>query len=155
MPHRPPKWGAIRARAGAGAVVRLFPDYAGSVLWFPEPVDYAASLLDDALVTDLIRWEIGYYDALDADFDWQSPALARAFTADGVALALRLAVQLGAGFDIEFASYEAGVAMRRFRSELPADNPRAAAAFTALAGRESLPPRRRPVPTAALTGPPR
>jgi len=155
MPHRPPKWGAIRARAGAGAVVRLFPDYAGSVLWFPEPVDYGASLLDDALVTDLIRWEIGYYDALDADFDWQSPALARAFTADGVALALRLAVQLGAGFDIEFASYETGVATRRFRSQFAADNPQAAAAFTELAGQTGLLPRRRTVAGTALTGPPR
>ncbi|WEO78265.1 hypothetical protein BJQ94_04290 [Cryobacterium sp. SO2] len=114
--------------------MRLFPDYAGSVLWFPHPVAYADTGLDPALVTDLIRWEIGYYDSLDADFDWRSADLASAFTADGVALALRLAVQLGAGFDIEFASYEAGVATRRFRSEFPADNPGAAAAFTALAG---------------------
>jgi len=121
--------------SSAGSIVRLVPDYAGTVLWFPHPVPYAATFLHPELVTDLIRWEIGYYDALDADSDWRTPALASRYTADGVALALRLAVQLGAGFDIEFASYEAGVASRRFRSELPADNARAAAAFTALAGR--------------------
>jgi hypothetical protein len=140
MPHRPP-WGRgeFGPTAGRDSVVRLFPDYAGSVLWFPHPVDYAATGLDGGLVADLIRWEIDYYDALDADFDWRSPDLARAFTTDGVALAYRLAVQLGAAFDIEFASYEAGVATRRFRSELPADNPRAAAAFTALAGSHARP----------------
>ncbi|WP_297372724.1 hypothetical protein [Cryobacterium sp.] len=136
-------------------MVRLLPDYAGSVLWFPEPVDYAASFLDGALVSDLIRWEIGYYDSLDADFGWQSPALASAFTAEGVALALRVAVQLGTGFDVEFASYEAGVATRRFRSEFPADNPAAAAAFTALAGPDPARPRPSALTPAGRTGPPR
>jgi hypothetical protein len=114
------------------AVVRLVPDYAGSVIWFPYAVDYAVTALDPSLVADLIRWEIGYYDSLDEDFGWRSPPLARAFTAGGVSLALRLAVQLGAGFDVEFASYETGVAPRRFRSVFPADNPSAAAAFNAL-----------------------
>jgi hypothetical protein len=143
MPHRPPNRGATgRPAQRADPVVRLFPDYAGSVLWFPQPVDYAISGLEAALVTDLIRWEIAYYDALDADSNWLSTHLASGFTADGVALALRLAVQLGAGFDIEFATYEAGVATRRFRSEFPADNPRAAAVFTALAAPTPHPARR-------------
>jgi hypothetical protein len=169
MPHGTWTRGAAdRPDRRAASVVRLFPDYAGSVLWLPnpvnaqpvnaqpvnaQPVNYSASGLDAALVTDLIRWEIAYYDALDADFDWRSAALASAFTADGVALALRLAVQLGAGFDIEFASYEAGVATRRFRSELPADNPRAAAVFTALTGPEPRPAPslvRRPALSSAL-----
>jgi hypothetical protein len=164
MPHGTWTRGAAdRPDRRTASVVRLFPDYAGSVLWLPkpvnaqpvnaQPVNYSASGLDAALVTDLIRWEIAYYDALDADFDWRSAALASAFTADGVALALRLAVQLGAGFDIEFASYEAGVATRRFRSEFPADNPRAAAVFTALAGPEPRPVSslvRRPALSSAL-----
>jgi hypothetical protein len=165
MPHRSPNRGAPdRPTRRADTVVRLFPDYAGSVLWFPQPdtaqpVDYADSCLDPALVTDLIRWEIAYYDALDANFDWRTAALASTFTADGVALALRLAVQLGSGFDIEFASYETGVATRRFRSEFPADNPRAAAVFTALAGPASSlaarPARRRAVSSALSACPPR
>jgi len=118
--------------SGAAVLVQLLPDYAGTVLWCPQPIPYAASHLDPALVTDLIRWEIDYYDALTDDFGWRSPELAAAFTATGIGLALRLAVQLGCGFDIEFASYEAGVATRRFRSECPADNPRATAAFSPL-----------------------
>ncbi|MBX0300782.1 hypothetical protein K2F54_12440 [Cryobacterium sp. 1639] len=132
MQYQPP-WGRGDFGPGNGRVVRLFPDYAGSVLWFPHPVDYTVSCLDGGLVTDLIRWEIDYYDALDADFQWRTPAHAADFTAAGVALALRLALQLGSGFDVEFASYEPGVTTRRFRSELAPDNPRAAAAFTALA----------------------
>jgi len=115
-------------------VVRLYPDYAGTVLWLAGPVGYADSLLDPALVDDLLRWEISYYDALDADFRWRSPALSTAFTESGCRLALRLAVELGDGFDIEFASYEPGVATRRFRSDSAADNPRAAAALAALTG---------------------
>jgi len=114
-------------------LVRLMPDYAGTVLWCPHPVAYAATELDPALVADLIRWEIDYYDALTDDFGWRSAELAGAFTATGIRLAMRLAVQLGSGFDIEFATYEAGVATRRFRSECPADNPRATSAFAALA----------------------
>lgn len=142
MLYQPP-WGRGEFGPGEGRVVRLCPDYAGSVLWFPHPVDYALTCLDDTLVTDLIRWEIGYYDALDADFRWRTPEHARTFTTDGAALAVRLAVQLGAGFDVEFASYEPGAAMRRFRSELPPDNPAAAAAFTALAAEPPTVPRDR------------
>ena len=121
------------AGTASTVLVRLLPDYAGTVLWCPHPVAYAATHLDPALVADLIRWEIGYYDALTDDCGWRSAELASEFTATGIRLALRLAVQLGSGFDIEFASYEAGVATRRFRSECPADNPRATAAFTLLA----------------------
>jgi hypothetical protein len=120
------------AGTGSTVLVRLLPDYAGTVLWCPHPVAYAATHLDPALVADLIRWEIGYYDGLTDDFDWRSPELAAEFTAAGIRLALRLAVQLGSGFDIEFASYETGAATRRFRSECPADNPRATAAFLPL-----------------------
>ena len=138
MQYQPP-WGRGDFGSGHGRVVRLFPDYAGSVLWFPHPVDYALTRLDGGLVTDLIRWEIDYYDGLDADCRWRTPAHATAFTADGVALALRLALQLGSGFDVEFASYEPGVAVRRFRSELLPDNAGAAAAFTALAARSEAP----------------
>ena len=125
----------------AGLVLQLFPDYAGTVLWLESSVPYDATGLDPALVTDLIRWEIAYYDALDDNLAWRSPAHASRFTATGVSLALRLAMQLGSGFDIEFASYEAGVASRRFRSDFAADNPAAAAAFSALAGASRLAPR--------------
>ena len=38
-------------------LVRLFPDYADTVISFPYPVDYADTGLDDDLVTDLRRWE--------------------------------------------------------------------------------------------------
>lgn len=119
--------------SSAAVLIRLAPDYAGTVLWCPHPVAYAATQLDPGLIADLIRWEIDYYDALTDDFGWRGPELAAEFTATGIRLAMRLAVQLGSGFDIEFASYEAGAATRRFRSECPADNPRATAAFAALA----------------------
>lgn len=127
-----PDEGAGGAAEVERGVVRLAPDYAGTVIWFPHAVPYAQTHLDPSLVTDLIRWELSYYDSLTEDFGWRSPQAAVEYTAAGIRLALRMALQLGPAFDIEFASYEDGVAPRRFRSDCPADNPRAAAAFTEL-----------------------
>lgn len=111
----------------------MFPDYAGTVLWFHDPVDYDLAQLSDGLVHDLSRWEQSYYDALTPDFGWKSADLALRFTTEGNRLAQCVADELGEGFEIEFASYEEGVPTRRFRGKGPALNLRASAAFDALA----------------------
>ena len=41
----------------ATTVVRLFPDYAGSVIWFPGPVSYDETQLDSQLIADLQTWK--------------------------------------------------------------------------------------------------
>ncbi len=119
--------GAIRP------TVRIFPDYAGTVLWFRDPVVYDLAQLSDVLVHDLSRWEQSYYDALTPDFGWKSANLARRFTTEGNRLAQCVADEVGDGYEIEFASYEEDVPTRRFRGKGPALNLRASAAFDALA----------------------
>lgn len=75
-------------------VVRLFPDYANTVLWFPYPVDYADSRLDDDLVADLRDWEDSY-DAGRDKYRWRSRELERAFESRGVLLAPGLQMPWG------------------------------------------------------------
>lgn len=49
--------------------VRMFPDYADTVLWFEGPVDYDLTGLTPDLLHDLTAWEQSYYDSLTSDFD--------------------------------------------------------------------------------------
>ncbi|MGW6171859.1 hypothetical protein ACWF5H_00040 [Arthrobacter sp. NPDC055138] len=107
--------------------VRMFPDYADTVLWFDGPVDYAECGLSERLIRDLTRWEQGYYDAL-VDVEWRAPELAAQFTEDGIRLAQQVAGELGEDFEVEFRSYENGAGVRRFRGRGPG-SPEATAAF--------------------------
>ncbi|HRO31757.1 hypothetical protein [Citricoccus sp.] len=114
---------------GQRPVVRMFPDYADTVLWFGGPVPYDESGLTDGLVRELEDWEQSYYDSLTPDEDWKSAELARQFTAEGNRLAQRVADELGDGYQVQFSTYETGVPPRRFRGTRPVLNPRATAAF--------------------------
>lgn len=114
-------------------MVRMFPDYADTVLWFGGPVPYDESGLTEGLVRELDDWEQSYYDSLTPDEDWKSAELARQFTAEGNRLAERVADELGDGYEVQFSSYEPGVPSRRFRGAHLALNPRATAALAELA----------------------
>ena len=114
----------------ATTVVRLFPDYADSVIWFRGPVSYEATHLDARLIADLQTWDATYYAGLSSDYSWRTPQLMTQFHAEGARLARRLADQLGDGFLVE---YDLGESHRRVRGAGPARNPDAAAAFSRLA----------------------
>ncbi|MEO9248343.1 hypothetical protein ABDK96_11680 [Citricoccus nitrophenolicus] len=118
---------------GRPLMVRMFPDYADTVVWFGGPVQYDVSGLTEGLVRALEDWEQSYYDSLTTDENWKSAEVARQFTAEGNRLAERVADELGDGYEVQFSSYEPGVLPRRFRGAHPALNPRAAAAFAELA----------------------
>jgi hypothetical protein len=118
---------------GQPQMVRMFPDYADTVLWFGGLVSYDESGLTEGLVRELEDWEQSYYDSLTPYEDWKSAELARQFTADGNRLAERVAEELGDGYEVQFNSYEPGVPPRRFRGARPGLNPRATAAFAELA----------------------
>ncbi|WP_346035838.1 hypothetical protein [Brevibacterium picturae] len=109
--------------------VRIFPDYADTVLWLDGPVDYVGSGLSSELICVLQEWEQSYYDSLDSDLEWKSPSAARAFTAMGIDMAGRVANELGAEFAIEFASYEADAPTHTVRSRRSANNMQASATF--------------------------
>ena len=111
----------------------MFPDYAGTVLWFGGPVRYEDSGLTQELIHALQSWEESYYHSMTPDFEWVSAEAAHRFTAEGNRLAERLADELGEGYEIGFASYEDDVPARTFHASGPAHNANAVAAFNALA----------------------
>jgi hypothetical protein len=111
-------------------VVRMFPDYAGTVLWYGDgPVDYEDAHLPARLVADLEAWEASYYDGLDDEMEWRSRDLEMGHAARGAELARRVAEALGSAFVIQGVGGKA-------RSDRAPTSPEAAAAFTALADDE-------------------
>ena len=112
--------------------IRLFPDYADTVLWVREPIDYQDTELSRRLVSDLQAWEQFYYDSLDADFNWVSTTAVRAYSEEGTRLARRVADEVGPDFVIEFSSRSGNAEEVQARSDSPASNPAAEAAFTSL-----------------------
>ena len=116
--------------------IRLYPDYADTVLWLYGPVAYADAKLSPALTADMEAWEASYYASLDSNQSWKHPMTAAPFTAAGRKLALRLAEELGDGFEVDFHSYAPRSIRKRFRSEQPSQNPGAADAFRAMVAAE-------------------
>lgn len=112
--------------------VRMFPDYADTVLWLVYPVDYEDTALSPGLIRELEAWERSYYESLDADFNWKSAEDVRAFTKTGIDLAGQVANQLGEEFAVEFASYEHAAPTYTVQSRRRADNEEASAAFSTI-----------------------
>ena len=79
----------------ATSVVRLFPDYAGTVIWFIGPIAYGETRLDAGLVADLQAWEASYYAGLTSDYSWRSPDVEAHFNKLGAGLARRLPTRSG------------------------------------------------------------
>lgn len=114
---------------GAPIRIRIFPDYAHTVLWLFGPVNYTDAVLSPGLSADMAAWEATYCDSLDGNESWKSRSGAAQFTATGKSLAERLAAELGKDFDVEFHSYEPGSRRELFHTGAAAGNPAAAAAF--------------------------
>ncbi|MBD8045379.1 hypothetical protein H9638_16345 [Arthrobacter sp. Sa2BUA2] len=117
---------------GRRITVRMFPDYAGTVLWLGEPVGYERTGLTPELIRALQSWEESYYESLAPGLDWMSVDAAHRFTAEGNRLAGLVADELGERYDVAFTSYEDGAPAGIFHSPGPAGNAKAAAAFDAL-----------------------
>lgn len=125
MAHRPPA-----PHTYATSVVRLFPGWADSVVWFPSPVAYADTHLDASLVADLVEWERSFYAGLGPDLSWPSPQLEADFLAVGARLARRLADQIGDEFQVQ---HDTAAGHRLVRAAGPARNREAEAAFRGFA----------------------
>ena len=83
-------------------VVRMFPDCAGTVLWYGGgPVGYEDAHLPAGLVADLQAWEASYEDGLDDEMEWRSRDLEKAHAVRGAELARRVAKALGSAFVIQ------------------------------------------------------
>lgn len=112
--------------------IRMFPDYACSVLWIRDPINYLKSGLSTGLVAELQAWEQSYYDSLNDEIDWVSDAAARAFTEEGVRLARLVSAEVGPQFVVRFSSYETGAETVYSRAEQATENSNAESAFTSL-----------------------
>jgi hypothetical protein len=119
----------------ATEIVRVFPDYAGSVIWFSDPMPYSETELSSDLVGRLTSWEAHYYAALTDNFEWRSLDTLHTFSADGLELAREVSNEIGREFSVEYRSFENTAAVAHLRSEEPASNPAARAAFSARAQR--------------------
>ncbi|PRY68342.1 hypothetical protein B0I08_10444 [Glaciihabitans tibetensis] len=120
----------------ATEIVRVFPDYAGSVIWFIDPVPYAESQFSAGLAARLVSWEGQYYASLDDDLRWRSLDTLHTFSAEGLELAREVSGEIGPEFLVEYRSSEDSGAVAQLRSETPASNPAARAAFRTRAARE-------------------
>lgn len=110
----------------ATSVVRLFSDYADSVICFSGPVAYEDTRLEHDLVVDLRSWDATYYAGLTFDDEWRSPDLAGRYYRAGARLARRVAEQTDDDFQVQ---YDQGDTHRRVRAAGPARNEEAASAF--------------------------
>ena len=118
-------------------IIRMFPDYADTVLWFGDgPVEYSDTGLTAALVDDLQHWEQTFYESRTADFEFVSRAAEVSHAEEGVKLAERVSAEVGPRFAIACDSVEGRDETVLLRAERPAENPAAEAAFTRL--REEL-----------------
>ena len=135
--------GAVRrARYGLGMnersrdghlIVRMFPDHAGTVLWSGGAVDLDEARLSPRLQDDLRAWDAFHRSRLDPDARSHAPEDEHEFAVTGVALAGRVADELGRGVEVHLI-----VEGRRvFGSAEPPTNPRAAKALHVRAERQA------------------
>jgi hypothetical protein len=114
------------------SVVRVFPDYADSVLWFiGGPVDYADAKVTVPLTTDMRAWETSYYAGLGADMEWRSTGLETHHYREGLRLARALSDELGDAFEVEVFALDKKRKEYKVRllGQRQGSNPRAMAAF--------------------------
>jgi len=112
------------------SVVRLFPDYGESPIWFAIGyVTYERAHLSEALESDLREWEKSFYRDHDDHNHWNAPQAGEASAQRGLELAERLSIELGDTFVVEADTDAKGRRKKRFRSTGPATNSEAAEAF--------------------------
>lgn len=114
-------------------IVRVFPDYAGTVLWSGGAVGYEEAHLSQELEDDLQAWESFYRSRLDPDRATHASQDEYDFAVTGRALAGRLSDELGRGVEVHIIVEGRPV----FRSAEAPINPRAAKAFHARAERQA------------------
>lgn len=84
------------------SVVRVFPDYADTVLWFVGgPVDYSDAKVTESLAADMSAWEDSYYAGLDDEMGWKSTDLETHHYREGLRIARALSDERGDSFEVE------------------------------------------------------
>ncbi len=111
------------------SLIRLFPDYADTVIWFiVGPLSYEESGVSKTLRQDMEAWESHYYEAMATDLTWRSREDQDYHAEEGRRLAKRLSVEVGRAFEVEY--FDQRDLKLRVRSDKPATNEAAETAFT-------------------------
>jgi hypothetical protein len=111
------------------SLIRIFPDYADSVIWFiVGPLSYEESGVSRTLRRSMEAWESHYYETMDTDFTWRSREDQNYHAEEGRRLAERLSVEVGPAFEVQY--FDQHDRKLRVRSDKPATNEAAEAAFT-------------------------
>jgi hypothetical protein len=120
----------------ATLVVRLFPDYGESPIWFAIGyVTYERAQLSEALESDLREWDESFYRDHDDHSRWNTPQAGEVFVQRGLELAERLSVELGDTFVVEADTDVRGHRKKRFRSTRAPTNSKASESFRARSDR--------------------
>jgi hypothetical protein len=111
------------------SLIRIFPDYADSVIWFIiGPLSYDESGVSKTLRHDMEAWETHYYETMGSDYSWRSREDQDYHAAEGRRLAECLSVEVGRAFEVEY--FDQRDRKLRVSSDRPAANEAAEAAFT-------------------------
>lgn len=112
------------------SVVRVFPDYADSVLWFvPGPVDYEDAQLTPRLTRDMKAWEASFYANVTGVGAWRPGFDGDAYEAEGLRLCQCLADELGDVVGVEYRSEQESAKRVILRGTGEGTNPQARAAL--------------------------
>lgn len=114
-------------------LIRMFPDYADTVLWIDGPVDYQDTGLSIGLIEELRTWEQLFYDSINRTHSFISRGLSERFARKGIALAKRVCSEIGSQFVIEYGGAALLGHSVHFRCPGTASNTVAAACFESLA----------------------
>lgn len=119
------------AKASRGAI-RLFPDYAGSVIWYDMfgPVPYEDTHLSTALIADMEEWEARYYSSPTESDSFKSKRVEREHVTRGLKIGRALSEEIGDILPVEVDEIRGG--KTRFLTPGAGTNPAARASFLAM-----------------------
>lgn len=113
-------------------ILRMFPDYADTVLWINDPIDYVHTGLSTALIEELNSWEQSFYDSLNRNYEFASRGLEEKHTRAGIALAQKVASEIGSDFIVEYDAAASLSEPTHYQCPGTASNKHAAASFQKL-----------------------
>lgn len=114
------------------SLIRIFPDFADSVIWFViGTVSYEESRVSADLRRDMEAWQAHYEETMGNTFVWRSREDHAYHAAEGRRLAERLAAEVGQDFKVEY--FDVRDRKVQVRSSRPATNKAAAQALSTVA----------------------
>lgn len=85
-----------KAAAKVREAVRVFPDYANTVIWYARgPVPYEETGLSLDLIGAMDEWETAYYASLDESYSFASPQAESDHVTRGLVIAKGLSEEIG------------------------------------------------------------